>query len=124
VQVDSSRYREIPENPHQIRAGAVLLPTAAPIVAGGGTSFEFIHAQGGDDETFVLMLGERMVGDLLGGELEVLEGVFLSPKGPGFHPTWDFHQLMRETDLGGWTVVPVSSVLTEWVDRVETRMNL
>ena len=101
----------------------MLLATEAPIVAGGGTSLEFLHTQGGTKETFVLMLGQREVGDLMGGELEVLEGVFLSPAGPGFHPTWDFHQLMRETALGGWTVVPVTTVLAEWVDRVESRMN-
>jgi len=123
VQVDPTRYRDIPENPHQILAGSVLVPTDRPIVAGGGTSLQFVHTQGGDDDTFVLMLGQRQVGDLMGGELEVLEGVFLSPSGPGFHPTWDFNQLMRETDLGGWTVIPRSTVLAEWVERVESRMN-
>ncbi len=123
VQVDPSRYRDIPANPHQILAGSVLVPTERPIVAGGGTSLQFVHTQGGDDDTFVLMLGQRLVGDLMGGELEVLEGVFLSPSGPGFHPTWDFNQLMRETDLGGWTVIPRAKVLAEWLERVESRMN-
>lgn len=123
MQVDASRYREIPRNRHDIRAGTVLLPTQVPIVAGGGTSVDFIHQQGGDADTFILMLGQRRVGDLVGGDLEVLEGIFLNPTGPGFHATWDYEQLLRETDLGGWKVVPTGEVLSDWLERVETLMN-
>jgi hypothetical protein len=123
MRVDPSRYREIAGNPHGISAGCVLLPTEVPIVAGGGTSLQFVQEQGGDEDTFVLMFGQRDVRDLLGQDVEVLEGVFLSARGPGFHPTWDYDQLMREADLGGWRVVATDVVVSDWVERVETRMN-
>jgi len=123
MRIDPSQYREIPANPHQIGAGAVLLPTKTPIIAGGATSLDFVLEQGGDDDTFIFMLGVRRY--LLGGgqAVDILEGIFLSESGAGFKATWDFHQLMREVDHGGWTVVPKEEVLEAWVERVEERMN-
>lgn len=124
MQVDPSLYREIPSNEHGISAGCVLLPTAASIVVGGGTSEDFIRLQGGDESTFILIFGIRPLQDMLGREIEILEGVFLTASGPGFIATWDYDQLMSETARGGWTVVPRVEVLSEWLERVETRMNL
>lgn len=123
MHVDPARYREIPENRHQIRAGTLLFPTKVPITAGADSSLKFVVDQGGCSDTFVLLLGQRRVSAPLGGGLEVLEGVFLRPQGPGFRPTWGYHQLLEETDLGGWTVVPTPDVLTQHLERVETRMN-
>ena len=123
MQIDPARYREIPENRHQIRAGCLLFPTKVPISAGAGSSLKFVLDQGGCAETFVLLLGQRRMSAPLGGELDVLEGVFLRPQGPGFRTTWGYHQLMEETDPGGWTVVPTPSVLSEHLERVETRIN-
>lgn len=123
MQVDPARYREIPENRHQIRAGTVLVPTDAPITGNGGSSLDFMVQQGGCPDTFVLLFGQRRAGTPLGGEVDVLEGVFLKPEGPGFLPTWGYEQLLEETDLGGWTVVPTPTVLSEWLERVEGRMN-
>ena len=116
MQIDPSRYNQIRDNPHQIAAGCVLQPL------GDGT-MEFMHQQGGDEDTFILMLGAQKV-HTPQGAIEILEGVFLSADGPGFHPTWDHDQLMREIDRGSWTIVPTEVVLEEWVERVETRMNL
>lgn len=121
--VDPSRYQELPENRHGISAGCLLFPTATPIVAGGGSSLGFVHEQGGDDGTFIFILGQRRTHTLLGEPVDIIEGVFLSEAGPGFHPTWDFEQLLRETDLGGWRVVPTEEVLSQWASTVERRMN-
>ena len=121
--VDPSQYEEIPENRHSIQAGCVLIPTQIPIVAGGGTSLEFVRQQGGDDHTFVFMFGVRPVFNLGGQRISILEGVFLAKDGPGFRPTWDFDQLLRETDLGGWQVVPTSNVLESWTQEIEARMS-
>ena len=71
----------------------------------------------------VTLFGVRPIFNLLGARVEVLEGIFLSPGGPGFHPTWEFEQLMREIDLGGWQVVPTSRVLASWTDEIEARMS-
>lgn len=120
---DPRDFSEIARNPHDVGAGSLLLPTRVPIVKGGATSLDFVREQGGCDDTFVFMLGARGIGTPL-GKVQVLEGVFLNPDGPGFHPTWDFHQLMREVDAGGWTVITTERVLaSEWVRRVEQRMN-
>jgi hypothetical protein len=121
--VDPSRYQEIPDNGPGIKAGSLLFPTKTPIVEGGGTSLQFVHEQGGDDTTFVFMFGLRPVLNLFGQQVEILEGVFLSEQGPGFHPTWDLEQLVRETELGGWRVVHTEEVLAKWVGTVEQRMN-
>lgn len=121
--IDPAQFHELPGNAHGLAAGALLFATDAPIVAGGGTSRAFVHEQGGDDETFVFLLGGRRVADLLGNELLVIEGVFLSQGGPGFHPTWGFEQLLREVTLGGWKVIPTAEVLTSWTAEVERRMN-
>lgn len=118
VFVDPGQYYEIPPNPHGISAGSILLPTEAPIVA-SGSSLDFVLEQGGDEDTFVFLFGMRRA--LVG--VDVLEGVFLSDAGPGFRPSWGFQQLMRETELGGWFVVPTKEVLRSWTDRVEERMN-
>lgn len=121
--IDPREYSEIATNPHGIAAGSLLLPTRVPIVMGGGTSLDFVLEQGGSEETFVFMLGARGIGTPL-GKVQVLEGVFLDPGGPGFHPTWDLHQLMREVAAGGWKVIPTAEVLaSDWVARVEQRMN-
>jgi hypothetical protein len=122
VRLDPARYHEIPGNPHAISAGCLLFATDTPIVAGGGTSQDFVVQQGGDADTFIFMLGVRRHDTLL-GTVEILEGVFLSQDGPGFRATWDFHQLMREVEHGGWKVVPTDEVLESWVDTVEQRMN-
>jgi len=125
MQVDPSRYRDLPENPHGIHAGCVLLPTDVPIVLGGGTSRDFVREQGGSSETFVFLFGARSVAiEPSGQHLQVLEGVFLNEDGPGFHPTWDLSQLLREVDLGGWTVIPTHTVLSTWAEKIEQRMNL
>ena len=121
--VDPSDYHQVPENRHGIQAGTILLPTAIPIVAGGGTSGDFVRQQGGNDETFVFLFGVRTVRNILGVEVEILEGVFLDEDGPGFRPTWDYDQLMREADLGGWKVISTDEVVDSWVERVEARMN-
>lgn len=115
MQIDPARYHEIRENPHAISAGCVLQPL------GDGT-MEFMHQQGGDEDTFILMLGAQKV-HTPKGAIEILEGVFLSEDGPGFHPTWDHNQLMNEVVRGSWTIVPKDEVLEEWVERVEERMN-
>lgn len=121
--IDPRQLREIPANELQISAGTVLLPTRAPIVQGGGTSLDFVLEQGGDEDTFVFMLGQRHLETPL-GPMDVLEGVFLSESGPGFHPTWSLEQLLRETARGGWTVVPTAEVLqSDWVAKIERRMN-
>ena len=114
MQIDASLYHEIPANPHGVAAGALLLPTETPIVAGGGTSLEFVVDQGGCDSTLIFLLGMRVVHlPLPPGGTEILEGIFLNPDGPGFHPTWAFEQLMRETASGGWRVIPTDEVLEE-----------
>lgn len=118
VFVDPRQYYEIPPNPHGISAGSLLLPTETPIVA-SGSSLDFVLEQGGDEDTFIFLFGMRRA--LIG--VDVLEGVFLSEAGPGFRPTWAFEQLMRETELGGWFVVPTREVLRSWTGRVEARMN-
>ncbi|MGE0706755.1 MAG: hypothetical protein AB7N76_06080 [Planctomycetota bacterium] len=123
MQIDPRDFHQIPDNRHGIASGCVLLPTEVPIVAGGGTSLQFVRDQGGDDDTFILLFGQRAIRDLLGQDVDILEGIFLSERGPGFHPTWDFDQLMRETDLGGWTVIQTDEVLRTWRERVETRIN-
>jgi len=119
VLVDPRDYYELPANPHRIRAGTILLPTTTPIVPGGGTSHDFVVEQGGDDDTFIFLLGLRraQVG------VDVVEGVLLNETGPGFRPTWGVQQLMRETSLGGWHVITTDEVLRDWVERVEARMN-
>ena len=124
MHIDPGSYAEIPENRHRISAGSVLLPTQIPIVAGGATSLEFVLEQGGNEDTFIFMFGVRQVYNLLGIQHDILEGVFLSETGPGFLPTWGYEQLMHETDLGGWRVVPTEEVLSDWAQRVEARMNL
>jgi hypothetical protein len=116
-------YRQIPENRHGLGAGSILLATETPITVGGGTSKDFVEQQGGDDTTFVFVLGVREAHGPLGHEVEFIEGVFLSEGGPGFHPTWDHEQLLREIDLGGWRVVTTQEMLASWVRRVEERMN-
>ena len=121
--VDPSDYVEIPANRHDIHAGALLFPTTKPIVANGGTSQDFVLEQGGDEDTFVFMFGVRPMKTLMGMQVGVLEGVFLGERGPGFLATWDFEQLMREADLGGWRVVTTDEVLEGWVSRIEARMN-
>lgn len=123
MQVDPSLYREIPSNEQGISAGCVLLPTDVAIVTGGGTSLDFIRQQGGEDSTFILIFGIRPLQDILGREIEILEGVFLNPSGPGFIATWDYDQLLSETRRGGWTVVETPEVLESWLEPVETRMN-
>lgn len=117
--VDARDYYDLPANPHGIRAGTILLPTTTPIVPGGGTSHDFVVEQGGDEDTFIFLLGLRRV--QLG--VDVIEGVFLSESGPGFRPTWGLQQLMRETSLGGWHVITTDEVLRDWAARVEARMN-
>lgn len=116
--VDPREYHEVPANPHGISAGALLLPTEQPIVA-AGSSLDFVLEQGGDEDTFIFLFGMRRA--LVG--VDVLEGVFLSERGPGFRPSWGLQQLMRETELGGWFVVPATEVLRSWTGRVEERMN-
>jgi len=123
MHVDASRFEEIPENRHHIQAGCLLFPTEQPIVVGGGTSLDFVREQGGDDDTFIFMFGLRYAANLFGQQVAILEGVFLSESGPGFHATWDLDQLQQETDLGGWKVVPTQTVLEHWVQVVERRMN-
>ncbi len=123
MRVDPRDYLEIPSNRHGIAAGAILLPTQEPIVQGGSSSLDFVREQGGDEDTFIFMFGMREVSGLYGKTIRILEGVFLGEAGPGFYPTWGLEQLMRETDHGGWTVVPTEDVLEEWAERVEERMN-
>ena len=123
MRIDPRELREIPTNEQGISAGSVLLPTRVPIVQGGGTSLDFVREQGGDEDTFVFMLGVRLHETPM-GPFPVLEGVFLSEEGPGFHPTWDLQQLLGETARGGWTVIPTAQVLAgEWVEKIERRMN-
>lgn len=123
MRIDPRDFQEIPVNEHGIAAGSVLLPTRTPIVQGGGTSLDFVLEQEGDQDTFIFMLGAHRASAVPVGLL-LLEGVFLSAKGPGFHPTWSYQQLMRETAAGGWTVVPTPEVLaSDWVARIEARMN-
>jgi hypothetical protein len=125
VHIDPSKYEQIPDNPFGIQAGSILLPTEAEIVGSGGTSFDFVRDQGGDDDTFIFMFGLRPVFNLIGARVDILEGVFLTGGGPAFQPTWGFDQLLRETRLGGWKVVPTDEVLTSgWLDKVEHRMNI
>jgi hypothetical protein len=116
-------FQQIEENRHGILAGSILLPTETPITAGGGTSRDFVEQQGGDETTFIFLFGLREAEGPLGVAIGFIEGVFLSEAGPGFHPTWDHEQLLREVDLGGWRVVKTSDVLESWVGRVEERMN-
>lgn len=125
MDLDPRRYGQIPRNELLIAAGTLLFPTDIPIVAGGGTSLAFVHDQGGCDETFVFLLGARTALNIVGAEVDVLEGVLLTPRGPirDFLPTWDYHQLLREVGLGGWRVVPTEEVLRSWTDVVEARMN-
>lgn len=123
MHVDPRAYHDLPANPLGLAAGAVLLPTRVPIVLGGGTSLDFVREQGGDDDTFVFLFGVRVVRDLDGDEVPIVEGVFLSEDGPGFVPTWGVEQLARETAAGGWKVVPRAEVLASWTERVERRMN-
>ena len=122
MQPDPAHYRPIPSNPHGIQAGCLLFPTQTPIVQGGGTSQDFVAQQGGDEDTFIFMLGVRRFDTML-GSVDIVEGVFLSESGQGFRATWDHQQLMGETERGGWTVIPVDEVRAEWTDRVERRMN-
>jgi hypothetical protein len=121
--VDPKDYLEIPSNRHGIAAGAVLLPTKAPIVQGGSSSLDFVKEQGGDEDTFIFLFGMREVSGLYGKTIRILEGIFLSESGPGFYPTWGHEQLLRETDNGGWTVIPTEQVLLEWTERIEERIN-
>ena len=122
VDIDPSAYRDLPENPHGIQAGSLLFPTETPIVFGGGTSADFVRQQGGGSDTFVFVLGLRDF-PLLSSTIEIVEGVFLDGEGPGFHPTWDFDQLMGEVQRGGWRVVPTHQVLIDWIAEVEARAN-
>src|SRR5581483_7555300 len=112
-------YSQIDENRHALAAGAILLATETPITLGGATSKDFVEQQGGDDTTFIFLLGVRRARGPLGDAVEFVEGVFLSEAGPGFHPTWDHEQLLREIDLGGWKVVTTDEMLASWVGRVE-----
>jgi len=116
-------YHEIAENRHGVGAGSLLLPTETPLVSGGGTSRDFVDQQGGDGTTFIFLFGVREALGPLGATVTFIEGVFLSESGPGFHPTWDHEQLLREIDLGGWRVVKTSEMLERWAARVEERMN-
>jgi hypothetical protein len=116
-------YSHIPTNRHDVAAGAILLPTEKPIALGGGTSLQFVLEQGGDQGTFIFLLGVRHARGPLGVPIEFLEGVFLSEGGRGFRATWGFEQLLREIDAGGWRVIPVRDVLDSWTGRVEERMN-
>jgi len=116
-------YCQIPENRHGVQAGSILLPTAKGITLGGASSKDFVDQQGGDDSTFVFLFGVREGRDPSGGEVEFLEGVFLSDGGQGFHPTWGVEQLLREIDVGGWEVVSTKEMLEGWVAKVEERMN-
>lgn len=122
MQPDPTQYHPIPTNDHGIQAGCLLFPTQTPIVGGGGTSQDFVLQQGGDEDTFIFMLGVRRFETLM-GSVNIVEGVFLAEAGPGFRATWDFEQLMGECDRGGWTVIPVDEVRSEWTERVERRMN-
>lgn len=84
---------------------------------------DFVLSQGGDEETFIFMFGLRPMFNVLGMQAGIIEGVFLTEGGPGFHPTWDFSQLMGEIDRGGWKVIPTPEVLEAWTTRIEARMN-
>lgn len=122
--IDPGQYRQVPANRLQIAAGTVLIPTRITIVQGGGSSLDFVLEQGGDEDTFIFVLGVRQFLDPFGKPVDIIEGVFLSEGGPGFHATWDLEQLLREIDHGGWEVVPTALVLEqEWLTRVEARMN-
>ena len=116
-------YSHVPANRHDVAAGAILLPTEKVITLAGNSSLGFVREQGGDSETIVFVLGLREARGPLGVPIEFLEGIFLSEKGRGFHPTWGLEQLLREIDLGGWRVIPVPEVLARWTKKVEDRMN-
>src|SRR4051794_3798251 len=73
-------YTELPENRHGIGAGSVLIPTDKAITLMGGTSRAFVLEQGGDDDTFVFLLGQREARGPLGAAITFLEGLFLSEK--------------------------------------------
>ncbi|MEZ6184155.1 MAG: hypothetical protein R3F62_03985 [Planctomycetota bacterium] len=117
MEIDPTRYHQIRENPFQVAAGCVLEPL------GEGT-MDFMHRQGGDEATFILMLGAQRMHLGKGRPIEILEGIFLNEDGPGFHATWDHDQLMGEIRRGSWTIVPTETVLAEWTERVEARMNM
>jgi hypothetical protein len=121
--VDPADFEEIPSNRHDVHAGSLLIPTRTPVVPDGSSAMDFVIGQGGDADTFVFMFGVRPMFNLAGAPVGILEGVFLSESGPGFHPTWDFEQLLGEIDRGGWRVVTTPVVLEEWIERIEARMN-
>ncbi len=121
--VDPSEFEEIPPNRHEVHAGSLLFPTKSSVVPDGSSSMDFVKDQGGDEDTFVFMFGLRPMFNLLGMRVGIIEGVFLRESGPGFHPTWDFDQLLGEIDRGGWRVVPTPEVLEQWTGRIEARMN-
>jgi len=116
-------YTDLPENRHGVRAAVILLPTEKAITLAGISSKDFVEEQGGDDGTLVFIFGLREARGPSGDRVEFVEGVFLSESGPGFHPTWDLEQLLREIDAGGWKVVRREEVLERWVKVVEERMN-
>lgn len=124
MRFDPSRYSDLPDNPHRIKAGSLLFPTDVPIVPSGATSRQFLEEEGGSPDTFVFMLGIRPGLTLTGETVAVVVGVFLNPDGPGFEATWDLGQLMREIERGGWTVIPTADVLARWTGEVERRVNM
>lgn len=121
--LDPRDFTQIPENRHDVQAGSLLFATETPITLGGGTSRAFVKDQGGDDSTFVFLLGQRQARGPLGIPVTFVEGVFLLENGRGFHPTWGLEQLLREIDAGGWRVVTTPEVLGNWTGKVEARMN-
>ncbi len=116
-------YTDLPENRHGVQAAAILFPTGKPITPTGISSKDFVEEQGGDKGTLIFIFGLRQARGPSDDLVEFVEGVFLSESGPGFHPTWDLEQLLREIDAGGWKVVPREEVLERWVKVVEERMN-
>lgn len=116
-------YSEIPRNRHDVGAGSLLFPTEKPITLGGGSSLLFVRQQGGDESTFIFVLGLREARGPIGVPITFVEGVFLSDDGQGFRATWGLEQLFREIDLGGWRVISTPEVVASWSAKVEARMN-
>lgn len=92
-------FTDIPTNSCQLTLGCVLLRPDNPATSGWETAQEFMEALGGDEETFILLLG--MQG-------EILYGLPLGkePMQPAFDPSWDVDQLCREIQAGVWKVIP------------------
>lgn len=116
--MNGQHYSRLPKNPHNVDSACLLIATDKALNIFGHNTIDWVLQQGGSKDTIIFIFGISKK-----APIPYIEGVFLNPKGRGFHPTWGIEQLFNEIREGSWEVIPAEEVIQSWTAKVERLMN-